>query len=1108
MRTPWSALFACVLLAAAPLHAATITWTGNGIDSNWNNPNNWSSTSVPGPLDTVVFKNNRPVVVNVPVTVASLTMSNYNASLTLNANLTVNGDWTVGGTGFTLTGAGANTLTAGRLTIDTSASYTQTGGQVLIQGAVTVSNHATFRVSGGSFVAAGDIDLNNHSYMVIDGGLVRADGDFNMNNHSTVDLNPGGTLSIGESLNLEKHAQFNNNGGMLPVTVADFSARPEAGGILVEWRVASEYENLGFNLWRRAAPPHAGAEPERLWRQAGSFRQAGWRMVNENLIPGRLTHPTPRAYRWFDAPEEGRYEYALESVALDGSRELYPFASAPAAVLPAAGAAPDPETLDAILARIERALAAQRAARNREALLRAAGNLPRARIAPLDPRGGPGAPAAGARGAVAARAAGDEAEVNELPAYSAPGLKLPFVAPPARGYDAAKLVSTGRGVLRVDQAALPAGYDVARLDVRYEGRRMRALALEGDALYLYAQGYEDAYTDRDAYFLRAGARTRAGRAPSARGLFSSNRPAQGAAGGHAQLEFDAVYFSFGSQPVVNRPYFASEFLTSGSAHAFQLATPFAQSDPATLSVTVYSHSPDAHELQAVLNGTPLGAARWQGGQRMLRLTFDVPAGLLRDAAANAIDLLTPDLGVPQTAFLYSIEIDYRKALAGPGPVEILDGVRGLVEVRDLPSDRLWVVDARNPRAARLAPYEVQAQDGGGFRARFWAVANGRGQGYLVVPQGAEAAPLAVTEVRVDPLPRGIEYLAVGPAAFGATFAPLVARREAEGLDARYADQQALFDAYGDGRYGPAGIRRAAFKLRGSLQYLCLVGRTTSDYKDRAAPYGIDPLCPTILASTPTFAEIPADPLYADFGRGPRFAVGRFPVNTAGELAVAVQRTLDFVPIQGASGGLGLLAADRRDLEAGHFGLGCEALEAACPQLTWDKAYLGQTAPAAADLTQAMRDAANGGADVIVFNGHGASNRLSRENVLDAAKAAQWTGNCVLIQATCTANYFMHDLPAIDTNAELLLTQPQGGIAASIGPTTYTPHGILVDFNKLLLEELQPGRSWGTALMHAQQRAWTLSSHMARTRDPNAALLRALTYGECLLGDPALPIYAP
>lgn len=106
-------------------------------------------------------------------------------------------------------------------------------------------------------------------------------------------------------------------------------------------------------------------------------------------------------------------------------------------------------------------------------------------------------------------------------------------------------------------------------------------------------------------------------------------------------------------------------------------------------------------------------------------------------------------------------------------------------------------------------------------------------------------------------------------------------------------------------------------------------------------------------------------------------MGRFPVNTAGELAVAVQRTLDFVPIQGASGGLGLLAADRRDLEAGHFGLGCEALEAACPQLTWDKAYLGQTAPAAADLTQAMRDAANGGADVIVFNGHGASNRLSR-----------------------------------------------------------------------------------------------------------------------------------
>ncbi|GMV80907.1 MAG: hypothetical protein AMXMBFR7_20910 [Planctomycetota bacterium] len=1123
-----------VLLAGDAAWAATIAWSGAGANANWSTAANWVGGQVPASGDSVTFSNNnRSVVVNVPVNLAALTMSNYLGTMTLNNHVTVTGNWVVNGSttpGFALAGTGTNTISVGgNFTLGVNGVMRMLSGNVLIGGTTTLgSNNSLFTISSGTFISVGDFTVDNNSDMIINGGLVRTDGTFYLQQNAEVFLNAG-TLSIGEVLvQGNSKSIIHMNGGTLPVSITSLEARADAGGILVEWRVASEIENLGFHLWRRTCDPNAAGQEERALPQAVLFEdeglaRSGWERVTEQPVAGRLSNPAPRTYRWLDLAPPGTYVYALETIGLDGKRERFAQASPQVTRNAEDTASATAEGLDAWMDRIERGFRSYQGDRALTRLAAARETLSRARISDLAiPRTNAHETQEAAyeepdlAPAVSARAVAQT--VTDLPAYASEPFGGRFVPPSNRPKDVAKAVTQGRGVVLIPPASLPLGYSAEHLRVWYEGRPYRPLALDADtgALALYATGYTDAYTERDAFFLEAIAgRTSTGKVLQARGLFQSAQTPATVADGHAELEFHEVYFQFNRKPRTFRPYFSNKFLTGGSTHSFALATPHATAAAATLSVVVYSQSfdddadPD-HELQVTLNGTPLGVAQWEGAERMLRLTWEIPAGLLNESTPNTVELVTPVLAGVETqlSFLYGIEIDYRKALLGPGPVAITGGVNGLVELRGFTTGQLWVVDARVPAKPKLVPYEAVEQLDGSFHARFVAQPTGKGDGYLVVPSGAESAPVALSTARLEPLPKGLKYLAVGPQAFAASVAPLIERRNQEGLVASFVDQQRLFDTYGYGRFGPAGIYRAAASNRGSLRFLCLVGRTTHDYRDRVAPAGIDPLCPTVLSSSSSFAELPADSRYGDFGRGPQLAVGRFPVNTSAELDVAVQRTLDFTPMQGDSGGQGLLVADRNDAEAGHFELGCEQIQNAAPALNWDKVYLGITHSTAAEVTTAMQTAANGGTDLIVFVGHGASSQLSKENVLNAAKAAAWTGNCVLVTATCTFNYFLHDEAILATLAEQLLTQAQGGIAASIGSSGYTTPHALIQFDRAFFREVRPGRTWGEALQRAQAEVWKQGQLLQRKGDPEAAAIFDQAYGQCLLGDPALPIAAP
>ncbi|MCB0284239.1 MAG: T9SS type A sorting domain-containing protein [Calditrichae bacterium] len=88
----------------------------------------------------------------------------------------------------------------------------------------------------------------------------------------------------------------------LPVEMAAFEATPDFDKVTINWKTASEVENLGFNIYRKSAIDE------------------NWIQVNDAIISGRGNYSGETNYEFVDnAVVAGQtYEYKLESVSING----------------------------------------------------------------------------------------------------------------------------------------------------------------------------------------------------------------------------------------------------------------------------------------------------------------------------------------------------------------------------------------------------------------------------------------------------------------------------------------------------------------------------------------------------------------------------------------------------------------------------------------------------------------------------------------------------------------------------------------------------------------------------------------------------------------------
>jgi hypothetical protein len=985
-----------------------------------------------------------------------------------------------------------------------------------------------------------DTSANTKSFIVIDTGTTtrgitapfqtvigRAGGnltrgtDFDLIYHDTTaapfadQTNPVGSTFTGGATFTQLIVKFKNT-AVTPVTLDAFAAKADGAGVALSWNAISEFQNAGFNVYRRA------------------LEEQDWTRVNTALIAGRVTSADLKAYRFYDWAAPGAYEYKLESVSIKGERETYAKLAGPVDV-DGIEAALSSEGLDtaaanmALRSEIERAEAlsakfdatadAQLQAAQDGGLITAGNGVQAAASASaraFDAQGRPAATASvrelgldavqtsigtAGSGSVAARAASGTLTAQ---ATATAGARWFTNASSTAGtFTGAKVVYSKAGLLLIPQRMLPAGFNANRVSITREGRAVTALAVTADGVLVFGQGYQDDYTDKDALFLRrSGTATVAGQVTHAQGLFAGTQTVNVDSPASVMTDYHEVYFDFSLRPYSFAPWFSSQYLTNGTAQSFSVSTPGASSGVATLTLNLWSLTQNEnvtfdHELQVLVNEQPVGQVSWSGGGKMMQLSFQVASGVLQ-SGANKIDLVTPQIsGVDsQIAFVHSMNVDYTRSLDGSKLLDVYNSGSGskLFELSNVADANAWVVDVRYPDRAALVPYETQAQGDGTYKLRFNASAGGTGH-YTVVPAGQENLPTAVSRRTVKPV-KLAAYLAVGPSQFGAGVQPLLVARSKEGLHGVFVDQEQIFDYYNFGRFGPTGIQNAVRSAR--PQFLLLLGRTTYDYRDYGG-LGVDPLCPTFLVSTTFWAQATSDSIFGDLGRGmPEVAVGRLPANNPAELGAAVKHIIAYTGL--SSSIRAHTTADRFDAVAGDFAAEADSLAQAHPEVAWQKNYLGVTYQTSPEVTQSMKDAANGGADILIYIGHGNATRLGNEvpRILDTVTVQEWTGNVVFLQSTCTANWMAKNEDGYRSIAIQALTQPQGGISASIASSTYMSSESATAFMNQLLANANAGSlRWGNALLKTQQ--WAYSQR------GTSGMYMDLSNTEQIFGDPAMPV---
>ncbi len=239
-----------LLVALLPVLAAradTITWTGSGDGTSWNDPANWSGNAVPGAEDDVLITNDGTytVVLNVHATINSLTLGGESGTQTLrtgSATLTMNAASTIGASGAVEWTGG--TIEGGPLTNEGLMTLTGTATSMTL-GAGTLVNTGTLRwISGNLYLATG-ATLDNRATVDL-----AADVDLRRSGNAPQTLRNTGTLvksaGAAEGENSFLDVPLVNDGGTIQVAQGTLHLT-QGGTYTAGTYTAAEGAVLAFN---------------------------------------------------------------------------------------------------------------------------------------------------------------------------------------------------------------------------------------------------------------------------------------------------------------------------------------------------------------------------------------------------------------------------------------------------------------------------------------------------------------------------------------------------------------------------------------------------------------------------------------------------------------------------------------------------------------------------------------------------------------------------------------------------------------------------------------------------------------------------------------------
>lgn len=624
--------------------------------------------------------------------------------------------------------------------------------------------------------------------------------------------------------------------------------------------------------------------------------------------------------------------------------------------------------------------------------------------------------------------------------------------PPAAGSQIIKLGIDQDGTYEVTAARLrAAGFDLAGAPRKEVTLTVGGAPVpfewvgEGKSVAIRFHGFglsRDSYTPRNVYWLRRGG-TSGQAAPEAGALPQPTATPPSASGVVTQtvrLQQDLKYDPL-ARNAADRWYWETLFAPAKLEIPFD--APGVQNAPGRLAITLFAKSsspvnPD-HRLLVFVNGSFVSDAPWDGAVPH-SIDAVVPAGVLKPQGNQLLIQAPGDTGADADAVqVHLVEVAYARL------------------------------------AADVAAEDAQARE----------------------PATIEAAPASP----LPELPGGADLVIVTVPQFHDALKPLLEARTKQGLRVAVLDVEQVYDAFSYGRVDPEAIRSlmryaATNWPAPAPRYLLLAGDASYDVQGRTKGPEAD-LVPTRDVYTTFSGWTGSDVWYGipddKETTPPSIAVGRFPAQTAEQLAVMVQKTLNYEAQQGDLGwrAQALLVADN---DEPNF---AEEANAFAGQLSGYRTQAVTLEGDGANAKTALQDAYKAGTGLIGYFGHGSVTLWAQEKVFDVTEAAKLSNKDALpivFTVTCLSGYFEH--PSAVSLSETLLRNPNGGAVAALVPSSAA---VLTD-QRLLAQGL------AKALSQSATRTLGDIVHEAQLSLPEqGGGVRDILLTFNLLGDPTLQL---
>jgi hypothetical protein len=772
------------------------------------------------------------------------------------------------------------------------------------------------------------------------------------------------------------------------------ASRADGGGVLLEWKTASEAGTVGFYVQR--------------WD--GAARR--WQRVNRELLVGLLHAPQGGVYRFVDpdaSPREPQV-YRLVEVEAGGRRRTYgPFAA------PIDWSRPDSNAGEVAYER-----GAHPATRHGAA-------------------SGPAGEPAGLKGLnVTASPDGVRLAVSRTGLYALSaadvGTWLGMTAD-----DAGRAIA--KGALSLTRGGRPVAWYP---DPVAAGTKVRNL---GPSLFFYGEVPDSLYTDAGVYRLEKGSgllmqEAPAGTAPAAPGgAFAETR--------HTERD---VFAATVIAPDPESDYWYWEFLQGSDPtyghRTFTLDAPGFAGGAGSLTVSLQGATASGvtgeHHVQVALNGTALGETSWTGITAR-QAAFAVPPGALLESGNQVeVTALTGDGAPYSVLYVDSFDLSYPRTFRAIGDtLAFTAGGNAQVTVTGFSAAAVRLLDVQDPLHPRwITGAAIDADGAGGFRLSFVPAGSGK---YLAAAPAALATRIAARSWSAPSLlstGNRADYLVIAPPALRDAAERLANLRRAQGLTALVADLDQIMDTFNGGVSDPHALRAfltyAHTRWSQGPRYVALAGDGTLDYRNLLG-YG-DNLVPPLMVQSDG-GLFPSDNLLGDVdGDGlPEVAVGRIPVLSAAELDAYTAKLAAYEGAAAASWtGTAVMTADATDRGA-DFAADSDRIAAQLAAYTLSRVYLSTTP--LADARAQLLSALGQGAAFVNYMGHGGLDRLASGGLLTNGDVPGLTNGerlPVVTAMTCTINRFA--LPGIPSLGELLVKSAGGGAAAVWGPSGLSTNG--------------------------------------------------------------------